>query len=135
MQLHFACGSGPLLTTERGKREDFTFHFQGVPGSAAPGGAGREEPQGGKRDSADKRCLNGGSAGIPMQPGRNTSRNTSRSSSPGSVSPFAGGVGSAAQPCDPGQSRAVPPRLPEEFQPRAGTGSCIPGTREGLTAH
>lgn len=80
MQLHFACGSGPFPTGKR-KREDFTFHLQGVPGSAAPEGAGKGVPQGGKRDSADKRCLSGGSARIQMQPGRNTSRNSSRNSS------------------------------------------------------
>lgn len=106
MQLHFACGSGPLPTGKR-KREDFTFHLQGVPGSAAPEGAGKGVPQGGKRDSADKRCLSGGSARIQMQPGRNTSRNSSRNSSRALRAAFAVGTGSAAKPCDPGGSQAL----------------------------
>lgn len=135
MQLHFACGSGPLPTGKR-KREDFTFHLQGVPGSAAPEGAGKGVPQGGKRDSADKRCLSGGSARIQMQPGRNTSRNSSRNSSGLCEPPLPSER--ALQPSPVTQQGArLSQRLPQEFglwlhPHRAGTGSCAPRHRSGV---
>ncbi|XP_039940631.1 uncharacterized protein LOC120762349 isoform X2 [Hirundo rustica] len=68
------------------------------------GGAGREVPQGGRRDSADKRCL----CSHPTAARWEHLQELLQHPPPGSVSPLAGGVGSAAKPWEPGWSQAVP---------------------------